>query len=309
MTYNTKYYKVRGLKLAYHEWGPTNAPVIFFFHGFLDHGLSFDPAAKELATDFRVIAPDARGYGHSDWIGDGGYYHFADYYHDISTLVEKLEIKELHLVGHSMRGSIATGVAAILGNRIRSTVLLEGMGPRNESLDDLPKRLSQWHRDLSETSNAQNRETRKQSRKWMPDLATAARRLQSINARLSKQRAHDLARTFTEAFTRLGQTGLAWRYDPLHRTIEPKPFRFEEVQYLWKNNHSSVLSLWGRDSALRPENLRQRHDCLRDVQVATIDDAGHNIHHDQPEIVARLIRDWVTGNRFCNTPKGVHIGR
>jgi pimeloyl-ACP methyl ester carboxylesterase len=307
MTYTTKYYEVRGLSLAYHEWGQTNSPTIFFFHGFLDHGLSFAPVARELARDFRVIAPDARGHGHSDWIGQGGYYHFADYFHDICSLVEKLQIERLHLVGHSMGGSIATGVAAILGDRIESTVMLEGMGPPHEPFDDLPKRLERWHRGLSKSTNAQDRQGRKQSRKLMPDIKTAADRLSNLNSRLPEEGALGFAKTFTEEVQVSGQKGVVWRYDPLHRTIGSRAFRFEEAQHLWRSIHGPCLSLWGKESVFRPENVERRHRCLNDVKVALVHDSGHNIHHDQPEIVTGLIRNWIGSDRHHVERPGVTI--
>lgn len=295
MTHTTKYYEVRGLRLAYHEWGKADAPLALFFHGFLDHGLSFAPVAESLAKDFRIIAPDARGHGHSDWIGEGGYYHFADYFHDIATLIESLGVDRLHLIGHSMGGSIATGVASILGERVISSVMLEGMGPPSEPFDDLPQRLARWHKGLSKKANAGTRAERKNGRRLMPDLKTAAERLSSINSRLPPERALAFAQTFTEKLTLDGETGFGWRYDPLHRTIGSRPFRFEEAEHLWRSIQGPVLSLWGKESVFRPENVQRRHECLKDATIASIEDAGHNIHHDQAELVTRVIRTWLSG--------------
>ena len=37
----------------------------------------------------RVIAPDLRGHGDSDWIGAGGYYHFLDYVADLDQVIAR----------------------------------------------------------------------------------------------------------------------------------------------------------------------------------------------------------------------------
>jgi pimeloyl-ACP methyl ester carboxylesterase len=297
MNYETKFYNVRGLKLAYHEWGRVDAPVILFFHGFLDHGLSFAPVAEVLAQEFRVMAVDARGHGHSDWAGEGGYYHFADYFHDVAVLIESLGIESFHLIGHSMGGSIATGVAAMHGTRVESVVMLEGMGPPDEAFDDLPDRLKRWHKALQRDFNRMDRQGRKNARKAMDNVELASKRLSGLNSRLPEERALRFAKTFTEPSISGEADEVVWRYDPLHRSIGSRPFRFEEAQHLWRAIDAPVLSLWGKESGFRPEQIERRHACLSDVQAGFIHEASHNIHHDQPEVVSRVIHAWVSGRR------------
>ena len=106
------YYSVRGLRLAYRTYGEAGGRPLLCFHGFLDHGASFRFMAEHL-PEFRVVAPDVRGHGHSDWVGPGGYYHFYDYYDDARALLDQLGWSRFALLGHSMGGSIATGLAAL----------------------------------------------------------------------------------------------------------------------------------------------------------------------------------------------------
>src|SRR5260370_32799828 len=89
------------------EWGEGDH-VVVLIHGFLDHawGWARTVEAGLQHPSLRVVAPDMRGHGDSDWIGAGGYYHFVDYLADLHALVEQLGGARLSLVGHSMGGSI-----------------------------------------------------------------------------------------------------------------------------------------------------------------------------------------------------------
>src|SRR5919198_4871820 len=54
--------------LQLHEWGARHAPPVVCLHGVTGHGRRFRRLAEErLAPSFRVLAPDLRGHGHSDW--------------------------------------------------------------------------------------------------------------------------------------------------------------------------------------------------------------------------------------------------
>jgi len=303
----TDYFQVRGLNIAYHRWGQRDAPAVLFFHGFLDHGRSIEPVARQLSDSYQIIAMDARGHGDSEWIGAGGYYHFVDYFHDACVLIEKLQLVNygLHLLGHSMGGSIATGVSSILGAKVESVIMLEGMGPPDES--DVPphRRLREWQSGLAKPINQSTREERRASRRSMPSLEFAADRLQSLNKRIPRARALQFAQSFTEAITVDGSTEYFWKFDPLHKTIGARPFLYEYARDLWQNISAPVLSVWGSESIYRPEQVHRRHECLNQVVIGKVEGAGHNIHHDRPELLAPVIRAWLSGERQLPALDGI----
>ena len=65
--------------------------MLALLHGFQEHAHAWDRTAPLLAASGRhVVAWDARGHGDSEWIGRGGYYHFADYVADVAFVVRHL---------------------------------------------------------------------------------------------------------------------------------------------------------------------------------------------------------------------------
>ena len=49
------------------EWGAADAPVVVCLHGVARTGEIFARLAEEALADFRVLAPDLRGHGGSQW--------------------------------------------------------------------------------------------------------------------------------------------------------------------------------------------------------------------------------------------------
>jgi pimeloyl-ACP methyl ester carboxylesterase len=81
-------------------------PVLLLVHGFpLDHQM-WRHQLDELSSDFRVLAPDLRGFGQSDHTP--GIVTMQTYADDLAKLLDKLEVREpVTLCGLSMGGYIA----------------------------------------------------------------------------------------------------------------------------------------------------------------------------------------------------------
>lgn len=90
--------------MAYHEAG--QGPALLLVHGFpLDHSMWNEQIAS-LSNQYRVIAPDLRGFGKSD--GAGEVTTMADFADDVAKLVDHLGIEEpIHFCGLSMGGYVA----------------------------------------------------------------------------------------------------------------------------------------------------------------------------------------------------------
>lgn len=92
-----------GVEIFYKDWGPRDAQVIFFHHGW---PLSADDWDAQmlffLAQGYRVIAHDRRGHGRSSQVWDG---HDMDHYAaDVAAVVDHLKVRGAVHVGHSTGG-------------------------------------------------------------------------------------------------------------------------------------------------------------------------------------------------------------
>lgn len=256
--------------------------------------------AEYLDPSIRLIAPDMRGHGESEWVGAGGYYHFYDYYHDVRTIFSALGAPNIYLVGHSMGGSIATGMAAMLGEQVLGLLLLEGTGPSETPLEATTGRLLRWSKSLQHAELNGDVQVRRQSRTIMPDLDAAVMRLCRWNARLTESSARMLAASMVEPAD--NQPGLVWRYDPLHRTPAAKPFLLEESKSIWGDITAPTIALYGAHG-IRAERMNERYQAFRSLTVGTILEAGHNLHHEHPDLLANVVEDMMSTGRLTKSPK------
>jgi pimeloyl-ACP methyl ester carboxylesterase len=111
-----------GPTLNYREWGRPDGAVVLLLHGLTSSSLSWRNVAPVLGQQFRVIAPDARGHGGSQWTHD---YSFELMRDDVVHFMERLGILAAIVIGHSMGAVTAYQLAATRPDLIRLLVLEE----------------------------------------------------------------------------------------------------------------------------------------------------------------------------------------
>jgi len=127
--------EVNGIRLCYDVHGKGD-PVILL-HGFNDRKEHWRAQVGALSEHFKVIRLDNRGAGKSD--RPDGEYSMEVYASDIAGLIDSLEIKKAHIIGHSMGGMIAQNFAILYPNRVNKLILLNtlpGFKPPGEPLED-----------------------------------------------------------------------------------------------------------------------------------------------------------------------------
>jgi lipase len=111
------------MELHVHEWGDRAAPPLVCLHGVNAHGRRFRKLAEErLAKRFRVLAPDLRGHGFSDWEPP---WTIATHAHDVLETLDALGIRRTTWLGHSFGGRLVLEVAALAPDRVERVVLLD----------------------------------------------------------------------------------------------------------------------------------------------------------------------------------------
>ena len=107
-------------------------------HGAWGGSYYFAPLAQRLRqAGHDVFTPSLTGLGERAHLAHGGI-TLADHIDDVVGVIECEELSDIVLVGHSYGGMVITGVAALLGARIRSLVYLDAFLPEHgQALWDL----------------------------------------------------------------------------------------------------------------------------------------------------------------------------
>lgn len=282
----SEFLEIRGRRLHVRRWGSESAPLLVLLHGWCDVSASWQFVVDALAGDWNVVAPDWRGFGLSQWNDD--VYWFPDYIADLDALLLHYAPGEpVRVVGHSLGGNAACIYSGIRPARIRKLVNLEGLGLRRYQPEETVERYANWLDQLRDTPSFRS----------YPDHAAFAARLQKENPRLGDDVAAYLAQHLGESD---GQGGVRLAADPFHRWVNPVIYRVEEAMALWRQVSAPVLWVTAADSyvfkqlfSLDSPEYRERIACFRDIREAIVEDAGHNMHHDQPRRVAALIEDFL----------------
>jgi lipase len=110
------------MPLHLHEWGDPDAPPVVCLHGVTAHGARYRRLAQEALPDRRVLAPDLRGHGRSEWEPP---WSIAQQLDDLLETVDAAGVGRAPWIGHSYGGRLVHELAAREPDRVERAVLLD----------------------------------------------------------------------------------------------------------------------------------------------------------------------------------------
>ncbi|MES2785250.1 MAG: alpha/beta hydrolase [Pseudomonadota bacterium] len=285
---------IRNLNYHVLTWGdpaPGKVPLVLV-HGWMDVAASWQFVVDAFKADHHVIAPDWRGYGLTTGHPVDNYW-IPDYLADLDFLLDHYSPgAPVNLVGHSLGGNVAMLYAGTRPDRVRRLVNLEGFGMAATRPSMAPRRLAKWMDELKAFHRGE------MALKPYTSAAGVAARLMKTNARLSQDKADWLAQHWAAQ-----ADGGQWRIlgDAAHKITNANLYQVAEVLETFKaitaptlaveTSHDSLSQWWQGKYTLA--EYHERLQSVPDVRVAVVQDAGHMLHHDQPEAVAGLIEEFI----------------
>ncbi|HEV7308341.1 alpha/beta hydrolase [Ensifer sp.] len=247
-----------GRQFAYVDHG--EGPVLLLLHGYSDSSRSFSLIAPHLAGH-RLIIPDLAGHGASQ-AGPGA--DVADFARDLTCLTNRLALKDIVVIGHSMGAMTAIVLAALRPEAIRALVLLSGslqpgLGPSNRTaraIRGLKDPLRQDH-PFFDTWHACSRPV---------DAA--------FLAHMRKEAAEMPTQTWNAILDALAATDL-------HASA--------------RQLRLPVLAIGGSDDTLFDVGHRRLlADTIGSARCISLDGHGHNPHWENPGLVAEHVLDFLS---------------
>lgn len=118
-----------GLKLHYRDYaGPDGKPPLLCLPGLTRNARDFEPVAERFAGEWRVICPEMRGRGESEYAKDWESYNPLTYLADVEALLAEAGISRFVAIGTSLGGIMTMLLAAKDASRIAAAVLND-IGP------------------------------------------------------------------------------------------------------------------------------------------------------------------------------------
>jgi pimeloyl-ACP methyl ester carboxylesterase len=262
-----------GRRLSYLEWGDPAAPVLLLLHGGTACGADWWQVAAAFEDDWRVVAPDQRGCGHSDWDPDARY-GIAPQLDDLDEAIAAIRLEQVAAIGHSLGAGAALLLAARRPDLVRALVLEDG-GPRDGS--PRPPALA---REIPPAFA-----TRDDALAFLADsgLGGRGRAPWVLETRFVEDPDGTLRWLADMAGAR------RWAADggePLLAAL------WGEVERL----RCPTLYVRGAESTVVPPDVPRRlaelSPLVRPVEIA---DAGHGVHYERPDAFVAVVREFLAG--------------
>ena len=263
-----------GLGLYFRDYGDPGsaATPVLCLGGLTRNAKDFDALARRVARERRVLCPDLRGRGRSDYDPNWRNYHPATYLNDIAHLLTVADVHRVVVVGTSLGGVLAMAMGASMPSALAGAVLND-IGPEIER-GGLEPILSYIRVDRPQP----NWESAVQTiRTLLPDLVYQDETMFEAMARNTYREGDDGLLHFDwdvnivkPALADRGATPDLW---PLFRGLRPTPllaFRGEASKLL-------TADCFSRMARERP-----------DASTITVPRTGHAPTLDEPECVAAL---------------------
>jgi pimeloyl-ACP methyl ester carboxylesterase len=272
--------------------GGEGAPIVFL-HGFPESHRTWRHQLAALSGDYRVIAPDQRGFAGSDKPEGVENYETAKVVADIVALADALGLERFTLVGHDWGGAAAWLAALTHPERIERLVIVNAPHPlifQKSLIEDEAQRAA------SQYINA--------FRSPLMEAGIAAMGLETFYEKTFGGHA-DLAaipdeerRAYLDDWSRPGALTAMLNWYRASKIEVPAPGE-EAPMPPWAGMPFPRLAVptlvvWGmKDKALLPIQLGRLHALVDDLRLVTSSTAGHFIPWEEPEIVTGAIRDFI----------------
>jgi epoxide hydrolase 4 len=270
------YINSNGVKIHYASLG--QGPLILMLHGFPDHWYTWRYQMQLLSHNYQVVAIDLRGYNLSDQPKGLENYSMQLLVGDALSVIRQLGHTQAILMGHDWGGAIAWQCAIHAPAVIQKLIILNMPHPccltRELAHNPQQQQKSEYTKLFNQPDAYQ---------KLTPKTLSALIATSSPLSETDQEK-------YLEALQRSDIQSMLHYYQ-LNYPQEPyteDPSPIIKVQ-------ASVLMIHGiEDQYILADTLNDTWKWLeKDFTLVTVSEAGHFVHYDAPDLVAKAIRCWL----------------
>jgi len=271
--------RARGVEFHYAEAG-SGDDVVLCLHGWPQHWYEWRHLMPALAGRHRVIALDLRGFGWSEAPADG--YEKEDLADDVLAVLDELGIERVKLVGHDWGGWIGFLLCLKAPQRFEKYLSLNILPPWTSIRQMAPHLWRFWYQWLILSPGVGYRLHR--SGKFVPKVLVGG----SVRKEAWDQATlHAFSDTFTEP-ARARAAVQMYRVFNLREVPEMARGRYAHSQL----TVPTKLLFGTGDQALNHNILAGSERHADDMQIEKVEDCGHFIVDERPELVADRAREF-----------------
>jgi pimeloyl-ACP methyl ester carboxylesterase len=277
-----RYVKANGVRIHVAEAGCADAPPVLLLHGWPQHWYMWRGVMAALGDEFRLLAPDLRGFGWSEAPGHG--YDGETFAADQVALLDALGLERAHVVGHDWGGWTAMLLGILHADRVDRMVVCNAPHPWSRLSPGLILELwRSWYTWVIATPGLGRVVL---ERPWI-----AGRVLGGGNVRTPFT--DDEIQLYVDSFREPPRAeAIVNLYRYYQRAVR------EGVSGHWRHERltAPTLLLFGaRDRYISTKLLPGYEPFTDDMRVELVPDSGHFIVDEKPDLVIDRTREWLAG--------------
>tara|TARA_R100001143_G_scaffold63604_1_gene73770 strand:- start:23478 stop:24290 length:813 start_codon:yes stop_codon:yes gene_type:complete len=251
------------------EQSDSSLPYLLLFHGFMGSAINFSHLINPLSTFCNPITIDLLGHGRSDVCHDTKAYSAENQISHIHSILERLQIQNLHLYGYSMGGRLAFQLLHHFPGFFQSGIIESAhCGLKNE-----PDRLERKKSDeLLAIEIVNNFEAFLEKWVRLPLFKSTPNRFKEIYKKGMLSQDH---RSMAASLRGFGSGVMPYICDKINEFEIPVHLIAGEKDLKY-HLQMEQLSLMNSKFTYSP-----------------VPNAGHRVHADQPELLIELIREFL----------------
>jgi pimeloyl-ACP methyl ester carboxylesterase len=250
-------------KIRYRDVG--EGPVVVLLHGYLETLKVWNGIVDELRDNFRVIAPDLPGQGHSaiskdiqtmDSMAEG-----------VMLLLNHLGIEKCFMVGHSMGGYVTLAF-----------------------LEKYPKMLTGI--SLFHSSPFADTDEKRENRNREIELLRNGKKNQLYNTHMPKVFASENVEKHQKKLAKLKERAQKTPQEFIVSVIEGMKIRPDRTEIL-KNTILPVQYIIGAKDNFIPMNILDKLKLPKNSEVFVLEDSGHMGMYEEKKESAKALREFI----------------
>ncbi|XMB65890.1 alpha/beta hydrolase [Mycoplasmatota bacterium zrk1] len=277
----------------YIERGTSNE-VLILIHGNMSSGVHFKPLIELLETEYKIIAPDLRGFGDSSY--NVAINSLEDLSDDIYLLMEELNIEKAHILGWSTGGAIAMKFAAKYKEMCEKLILVESASFRGYPVF---KKNELGQPIIGETYSTKE-ELALDAVQVLPiitalrnnDVATMKSIWDIVIYNVNNPSLEDDKLYLSETMKQRNLVDIDWCLTSFNMSNYSNGV--SEGDDSIKDVRAKTLSLWGdSDIVVLESMIDETVNALSDAKKIILENSGHSPMVDCPEELAKLISEFI----------------
>lgn len=273
--------------IAYTDDGPRDAPTLLFVHGFLVDSSLWQPVLQHLRGELRCVAPDLPLGSHRTAMDPDADLTPLGLAGLIAELMERLDLRDVVLVGNDTGGALCQLVAVHHPDRVGRLVLTDC-----DAFDNFPPKMFRNLITLAKVPGAL-------TAMMQPLRAEAPRRLPNAYGWLTKRK---VPRPVTDRWVTPFLRDAGVRRDARKILVGLDPAVMLDAAPRLAEFDRPALIAWAREDRFFPvEHAHRLAAILPQARVEEIADSYTFVSWDQPGRLASLLREFATPG---STPPG-----